>query len=477
MKRLPEIITLCCTTLCLLTAWTTGKRPDYNAGGLFHFTQGHDTTGLTGFLKVDSFNLEIIPPSSGIQFFRNSIVFLSNTKNEGKMLAKHVSFGSIEAYTAMVKDTSLGMHMPFSPSASFSYPCEAITFSADYKTMYFTKIGKKETKEKIYRAELKQTDNSTSDWISDENSLEFCTGKYRFTHPALSADGNMMIFASDMAGSLGGMDLFVVRKNGVKWSKPENLGKSINTVRDECFPYLDSEDNLFFSSDGLAGMGGYDIYTCNFNMQTWDKPMNLSRRINSANDDIAFSIDRTDGRSAFYTKKQRSGSGEMQLFKVTLKQEPSENNPTSISYIYNGKLVPEAELTAVKPEEQAKPPESLPVEVKKTDASPATSATAKYVMIKPTSETPEEIKNVVVYRIQFLTTDKPRKETQVVFNGVTYKTYEYFYLNAYRYTVGEFTTLAPARQLQSICRKSGYPQAFVAAFKDNMRSVDLNLFR
>jgi hypothetical protein len=482
MKRLPEIITLCCITFGLLTSGTMEKRPDDASVKGFPVEQVHDTTGLVGLIKVDSFNLDIIPPSSGIQFFRNSIVFLSNTKNEGKMLPKHVSFGTIEAYTAMVKDTSLGLHMLFSPSTSFSFPCEAITFSNDFRTMYYTKIAKKETREKIYHAEFKPVENGNPGWVMDDNPLDFCTGEYRYSHPALSAEGNMMIFSSDMAGSLGGMDLFIVRKVGEKWTKPENLGKSINTVRYECFPYIDKDNNLFFSSDGMAGFGGYDIFTCKFNGETWDKPMNMSHRINSENDDIAFTIEKPEGKSGFYTRKQKSGSGGMQLFKVGLKQEVVDNNPLSISYIYNGKPKSE-EFAALKPEEQPKQPESetvkkVPAELKKEPAgSASTSTAAKFVIINPTGTIPEALKNVVVYRIQFFSTTKPRKENQIVINGVAYKTYEYYYLNLYRYTVGEFTTLAPAKELQGICRKSGYPDAFVAAFKDNMRSLDLTLFK
>ncbi len=97
--------------------------------------------------------------------------------------------------------------------------------------------------------------------------------------------------------------------------------------------------------------------------------------------------------------------------------------------------------------------------------------------IKSTTALPEKLKDVVVYRVQFLTTTKARKENQIIINNTTYKTYEYFYLNAYRYTIGEFTTLAPAKELQRICQKSGYPQAFVAAFKNETRSLDLTLFK
>jgi hypothetical protein len=491
MKRLPETITLCCIIFGLLTSGTPAKKQVDDSGKEFPAGQVHDTAGLVGLIKADSFRLEIIPPSSGIQFYKNGIVFLSNTKYEGKMLPKHVSFGSIEAYTALVKDTSLGLHMIFSTLSSFPYPCEALTFSADFRTMYFTKIAKKEKMEKIYRAEYKPVENGNSAWVEDENALSFCSGSFRYTHPALSADGKMMIFASDMDGSLGGMDLFIARREGEKWSKPENLGKSINTSHYECFPYLDQDNNLFFSSDGLTGYGGYDIFTCKYNGETWEKPMNLSRRINSDNDDIAFTIDKTDGRSAFYTSRQRTAKGETQLYKVSLKQESSDNKPISISYIYNGGVEAKTELVAQKPPEQLKPPEkeaekTAPAEVKKevkveekkaSAVSTATPSGAKAVIIKPTEAIPDELKDVVVYRIQFLSSNKPRKESQIIINGISYKTYEYFYLDAYRYAVGEFTTLAPAKELQSLCKKSGYPQAFVAAFKGNLRSLDLASFK
>jgi hypothetical protein len=486
MKKLPEILTSCCIIFGLLTAGTMEKISDKNQVKEFPFQDVHDTTGLVGFIKVDSFKLEIIPPSSGVQFFKSGIVFLSNTKYEGKMLPNHVSFGSNEAYTAIVKDTSLGFHMLFSPSLSFPFPCEALTFSSDFKIMYFTKIAKKEKREKIYYAEFKPVNKGEPGWVANDNPLDFCTGDYIFTHPALSADGNILIFSSDMAGSLGGMDLFLVRKVGEKWSSPINLGKSVNTQQYECFPYLDQDNNLFFSSDGLAGYGGYDIFTCKFNGETWEKPKNLSRRINTENDDIAFSIDKTDGRSAFYTTRQKSGNGEMQLYKVTLKQMVVDNNPLSISFIYNGKPLHKTEIAAIKTSEQVKPPEketviTVPAEVKKETkveakkkaVVPATKSPAdKAVTINPGNKVPEELKDVVVYRIQFLTTTKPRKENQIVINGVSYTTYEYFYRGAYRYTVGEFTTLSSAAELQNLCRKSGYTQAFAAAFKNNVRVVD-----
>jgi len=56
-------------------------------------------------------------------------------------------------------------------------------------------------------------------------------------------------------------------------------------------------------------------------------------------------------------------------------------------------------------------------------------------------------------------------------------TYEYLYNGGYRTCVGEYSTLTPAKELQNLCRKSGYPQAFVVAFKNNIRTTDPALFK
>jgi uncharacterized protein len=86
-------------------------------------------------------------------------------------------------------------------------------------------------------------------------------------------------------------------------------------------------------------------------------------------------------------------------------------------------------------------------------------------------------KELVTYRVQIYSRNYQKKENQVIINGKNYNTYVYPYLGAYRYTIGEFTSLSPAVELQNTCRESGYNQAFVAAFKNNIRSTDIDLFK
>ena len=77
-----------------------------------------DTLDIGKFISVGKFHLEIIPPSSGVQHYRNGIVFLSNSKEEAGMPESHTSFGIVEAYFAASNDTTVGNHTVFSPSSN-----------------------------------------------------------------------------------------------------------------------------------------------------------------------------------------------------------------------------------------------------------------------------------------------------------------------------------------------------------------------
>jgi hypothetical protein len=108
---------------------------------------------------------------------------------------------------------------------------------------------------------------------------------------------------------------------------------------------------------------------------------------------------------------------------------------------------------------------------------PATQPKVRVDTVKPITPVTEKLKDVVVYRVQFLSSVTQKSLKEIVVNGKSYTPYIYFYLKEYRYTAGEFTSLERAKELQFAMRKAGYPQAFVAAFKNNTRSLDLANFR
>ena len=462
MKRLFGIVLFFCVIAGCITSVANEK--DNAAGQSLNHKWGliSDTLVRNPFFKVDSFRLDIIPPSSGVQFYKDGIVFLSHSKTEGKMLRNHISFGTTEAYYAVLIDSVLGDRTVFSPTASFVFPCEAITFNSDYTTMYFTKRPDNKGSEKIYQS----VRNDKGEWISDSQPLNICTDGSIYTHPSLSANAEIMVFASNRKGSAGGLDLFVTRKEGLKWSYPENIGDLINTDDNELFPFLDSENNLFFSSDGHQGFGGYDIFISRYNGKGWDKPANLTQYINTANDELAFTLNRNDGKTAFFTARQKSGTRILQLFRVTFENQYAlKNELTNLSNAFTHIALldkPSGEKTvavstvpvkinppktepiaeAVKREAAKEEVKAVEAPVKKTTVpdKKAISEPVQQVVktettieaVKPSAIETAVTKDVVIYRVQFQANATPKGSYQITINGKDYKTYEYLYSGAYR---------------------------------------------
>ena len=151
--------------------------------------------------------------------------------------------------------------------------------------------------------------------LSQIENFPYNSDEYSLGHPAISADGNTLVFASDMPGSFGGTDLFYsTRLSSTRpWSKPTNMGRKINTEGNELFPYWDKAGKLFFSSTGHPGFGGLDIFETSLkNMKIVGVPHNLGAPFNSSVDDFGF-IRSDDQNSGFFTSN-RSGNDDIYSF-------------------------------------------------------------------------------------------------------------------------------------------------------------------
>jgi len=512
MKRLSVLLLL--SLVAVYGAGFTAISKTIEYAGIYdqHQAITPDSSVYNLLFKIDSFDLKIVPPSSGVQFYKNGIVFLGISREFSKMVPIHVSFGNIQAFAATLGDSSILNPAIFSPTFAFSYPCDAISFSSNYGKMYFTMQGKKDGSAKIYESDYVPRGRNRGGWTEAFTPMNFCTGNSVYTHPAVSADGKLMVFASDRAGTAGGMDLFVTRKTGERWSNPESLGKLINTKSNELYPYLDQSNNLYFSSEGQPGYGGYDVFVSKFNGTGWDVPLNLTGLINSANDDVAFTLNRENGKVGFYSSIQKNEDRDGQLYKINFGDQSVTGSLANLSeaflsmarsdtsFLSGRKLIAKTDefekaakaTELAKVEENARAAERIKADeiAKATEKARAEEAVreaeraraeekaklAKADVVKSITVVPEKFKDVVVYRVQFLSSVNLQNLKQVESNRNIYTPYIYFYKNEYRYTAGEFTTLEPARELQFALRKSGYPQAFVAAFKNNLRSLDLSLF-
>ncbi len=126
------------------------------------------------------------------------------------------------------------------------------------------------------------------------------------SQPTLSADGNTLYFVSDRKGGLGKMDIYrTQRQPQGEWTKAQNVGKSINTPRDEVSPFIHvNGQTLYFASNGRPGFGGYDLYVTEETNGQWGEPKNLGYPINTYEDQASLFIT-ADGQDAYYSNEEK----------------------------------------------------------------------------------------------------------------------------------------------------------------------------
>ncbi len=116
--------------------------------------------------------------------------------------------------------------------------------------------------------------------------------------PGVVFGKEVLFFSSNMDGGFGGFDIYYAdRINDESYGLPVNLGPLVNSTLDDETPFY-LNNNLYFSSTGHPGLGGFDIFRSEWNGQEWGKPANLGAGYNSSYDDIFFSVNE-DGKLGF----------------------------------------------------------------------------------------------------------------------------------------------------------------------------------
>ena len=211
----------------------------------------------------------------------------------------------------------------------------SISFSPDYKVMYFTrnnynygayKVGQKGyINLKIYRAEF-----INNKW-RNITELPFCSDHYSVGHPSVSKDGKLLYFVSDMPGSLGETDIYVVDiYANSNFSAPRNLGSTVNTRKREMFPFIADDNTLYFSSDGHSGMGELDIFESKMANQVFQNPENLGVPFNSISDDFAFSINPQKNKG-YLSSNRKEGRGDDDIYRFEKVNEVPEVCTTKVT--------------------------------------------------------------------------------------------------------------------------------------------------
>ena len=283
-----------------------------------------DIDAVSGKYTMDKTDINSEFYDYGPTFFGKQIVFTSS-RSEGNQYSKIHDWTKqnfTDLFVASIdNEGKLGSVENFSKTVNTKYNESSPVFTKDGKTMYFTRNnyndGKKRKSddkvimEKIYKAEL-----INGEW-TNVKELPFSNDNYKTAHPTLSPDEKTMYFASDMPGSFGNSDLYKVSidSNG-NFGSPENLGPTINTEGRETFPFVDADNNLFFASDGHPGLGGLDIFEAKANKNSFEKPVNVGKPLNSPMDDFGY-ITNKDGLG-FFSSNRDGGTGFDDIYTFTV---------------------------------------------------------------------------------------------------------------------------------------------------------------
>ncbi len=192
------------------------------------------------------------------------------------------------------------------PPVNSSSSDGAAVWDAKNNVIYFTRCGKIKGKEGVCR--IYKSVYANNAWGEPE-ALPFASEDFNTGHPAINAEGSVMYFSSDMPGTNGGKDIFMVTWDAANsaWGTPVNIGSAVNTTGDEMYPYLNSEGKLYFSSNGHAGMGGLDMFSATSENGAWGNVANLQSPMNSPADD--FGIMFNDASTGFLTSNREGGLG------------------------------------------------------------------------------------------------------------------------------------------------------------------------
>lgn len=191
-----------------------------------------------------------------------------------------------------IADVQSGDVQPFDNQLNTEVNEGTASFNGDRTELLFTRCygGKKE--DNFCKIMSSKWDGSK--W-SDPVALSFQQNGVNYGHPALSADGKTLYFSCNSKDGWGGYDIWACERKSADnlqdWGEPKLLGRSVNTLGNEKFPWLDG-DTLYFASDYHPGMGGLDIFkTYKTSGGAWSPVHNLKPPINSGFDDFGYVVD------------------------------------------------------------------------------------------------------------------------------------------------------------------------------------------
>lgn len=274
-----------------------------------------------GSYSIDNLSINSSESDFAPSFSIEGLVFSS--ARDSSIVSKNIHNWNkkrfLNLYTATkTDDGSFKNIMKFSEKLNTKLHESSTAFTEDGKTLYFTRNNGRNgkfnrDKNGISRLQIYRATLENGQWKNIE-PLPFNADNYSVAHPTLNKTEDKLYFSSDMPGTLGQSDIFVVdiHEDGT-FGTPKNLGNKINTESKESFPFIADDDVIYFSSDGHPGLGGMDIFAADLNDLENSMIVNLGEPLNSTSDDFSLIFNSITKRG-YFASDRAEGKGDDDIY-------------------------------------------------------------------------------------------------------------------------------------------------------------------
>ena len=241
-----------------------------------------------------------------------------------KNIFKKIDFSILQLTDSLDVDIK---KLPFCTQADEYFP----SFSSDTTKLIYTLKTKGED-ENFYFSELSDNEWSRPEKMDYPTNTLYNEGAYSITE-----DGTELYFAScNRLDGFGGCDIYFSEINNNEWSEPINLGSSVNSKYWESQPSISSnKDLLFFSSNREGGVGNRDIWVCKrLGKYKWSEPFNLGKNVNTEKDEITPFVF-ADSKTLYFASKGHIGLGGFDIFVSTVNNDGYFSETKNLGYPIN----------------------------------------------------------------------------------------------------------------------------------------------
>ncbi len=269
--------------------------------------------------QIKSFDIKMVDINSDKSdfgaFLEGNSIYFTSARNSSSKIYSWTKEPFLDIYKANLNEDGTISNIELLKELNSKYHDGSVSISQDGNTMYFTSDSFRENsfeKDKANKLKLGRNNIYSAKFVNgkwDEiTSLPFNSKDFSSGNPSISRDGKTLFFSSNRPGSIGGVDIWKVSISETgSYGTPENLGNKINSEGNDSFPFITSENVLYFSSDAKQGIGAMDVYKIDLNSDSEVK--NLGKPVNSEKDDFAFSFN--ENKKIGFVASNRNGNDDI----------------------------------------------------------------------------------------------------------------------------------------------------------------------